>query len=229
MGRPLRVAVGGFPYHVLNRSNGGVRIFDGAGDYAAFENILWEGCARVGMRVLAYCLMSNHWHVVAYPRKDGDLSVFVGWVTLTHAQRWHAARRDAGTGHLYQGRYKSFVVEGDAHLIAVCRYVERNPLRARLVRKAEDWRWGSLWRFASGEIPVAMAGRWPAPRPRDWITFVNGGQTGQELAEIRESVVRGRPFGDAMWTARMVRRFRLNSTLRDRGRPAAAIPREKGS
>ncbi len=98
-------------------------------DYHAFERILAEGLERYPCRILSYQLMSNHWHLVVWPKGDGDLSRFMAWVTLTHTQRWHAHRDSAGTGHVYQGRFKSFPVQEDDHLYTVCRSVERNALR----------------------------------------------------------------------------------------------------
>ena len=138
MGRPLRTAPGDLVYHVLNRANGRQPLFEKDGDYAAFERVLAEACQRVPMRILAYCVMPNHWHLVLWPYLDGDLSHFMGWLTLTHTQRWHAHHHTVGHGHLYQGRFKSFLVQQDAHLLAVCRYVERNALRAGLVERAEQ-------------------------------------------------------------------------------------------
>ena len=126
MGRALRVTAGDTVYHVLNRANGRQALFDDEGDYAAFERVLAEAQQRLPMRLLAYCLMPNHWHRVLWPFGDGDLSRFLAW--LTHTQRWHADRHTTGSGHLYQGRFKSFLVQTDAHLLTVCRYVERNAL-----------------------------------------------------------------------------------------------------
>jgi putative transposase len=151
MGRPLRAAPGELVYHVLNRANGRQRLFEHDGDYAAFERVLHEARERVAMRLLAYCVMPNHWHLVLWPYRDGDLSRFLGWLTLTHTQRWHAYRQTVGTGHLYQGRFKSFVVQTDDHLLSVCRYVERNAVRAGLVERAEAWRWSSLWPANAGK------------------------------------------------------------------------------
>lgn len=131
------MAPGGLVYHVLNRANGRLPIFEKNEDYEAFERVLAQAVQRVDIRLLAYCVMPNHWHLVLWPRVDGDLSRFVGWLTLTHTQRWHAHRHTTGSGHLYQGRFKSFPVQTDEHFLAVCRYVERNPLRAGLVSRAE--------------------------------------------------------------------------------------------
>src|SRR5262249_15619736 len=133
MGRPQRTQAGGLVYHVLNRANRRAQMFNHDGDYAAFLRTLADAQAEHPMRLLAYCVMPNHWHLVLWPEQDRRLSPFVGWLTLTHTQRWHAYRRSAGSGHLYQGRFKSFAVEADDHLLALCRYVERNALRAGLV------------------------------------------------------------------------------------------------
>ena len=220
MGRPQRAATGGLVYHVLNRANARQPIFRKDTDYDAFERVMGEVSERVGMRVLAYCLMPNHWHLVLWPRADGDLSTFMRLLTLTHTQRWHAHRASAGSGHLYQGRFKSFIVANDDHLLTVCRYVERNALRANLVKRAEHWRWGSLWRYYAGDAkPRALLTDWPVARPRNWVEQVNRPQNAAELAVLRTSVNRGAPFGSPAWVHRTVARLGLESTLRPRGRP----------
>jgi putative transposase len=223
MPRSPRVAVGGIVYHVLNRANAKMTIFGADGDYHAFEDILDSARQRTGTRLLAYCVMPNHWHLVVWPLAEGELSEFVRWLTLTHTQRWHAYRESAGSGHVYQGRFKSFPVESDEHLFAVCRYVERNPLRAGLVRAAEDWRWSSLWRRVHGNgAQRALLSDWPIAPPRGWVRLVNEPQTQAELAAVREAVQRGRPYGEESWLHRTAARLGLELTLRPRGRPRLA-------
>src|SRR5256885_2321789 len=102
MARTPRAAEGGLIYHALNRANARLTIFEDDGDYEAFERVLAEAVPRHAMRLLAYCVMPNHFHLVLWPRGDGDLSRFMRWLTLTHTQRWHAHRGSAGAGHLYQ-------------------------------------------------------------------------------------------------------------------------------
>ena len=142
----------------------------------------------------------------------------MGWLTLTHTQRWHAHHLTVGHGHLYQGRFKSFVVEESDALFTVCRYVERNALRAGLVEQAEQWRWGSAWQRGGGSSPVLLT-EWPVEQPPDWMTWVNAPQTESELAALRQSVIKGQPFGAPSWVEHLVRRWSLGSTLRLRGRP----------
>jgi putative transposase len=221
MPRTARIAPGGIVFHVLNRANARARIFENDGDYLAFENVIAETLARVPMRLLAYCVMPNHWHLVLWPRVDGALGTFMQRLSTTHVRRWHLHRDSVGTGHLYQGAYKSFPVQDDAHFLTVCRYVERNALRAKLVKKAEQWRWCSLWlrqnKSAGTGKPVLHD--WPVQRPRNWVALVNPRQTDEELEQLRQSAQRGRPFGGELWQKRIARRLGLESTFRPRGRP----------
>lgn len=224
MGRPKRVDAGGYVYHVLNRGNGRMTIFDDAGDYDAFERILEEAREREpGVGLLAYCLMPNHWHMVVRPSSSGELSRFVRWLTLTHTQRWHAHRHTVGGGHVYQGRYKSFLVQAEGHLATACRYVERNALRANLVKRAEDWRWSSLWRWHAGSAEERrLLSPWPIAggrRPPNWLERVNKPQSDAELEALRRSVNRGQPFGSEAWRGKISGQFGLESTFRPRGRP----------
>ena len=196
MGRPKRAADGGLIYHVLNRANARMTIFKKAEDFATFERVLEEAVERTKTRLLAYCVMPSHWHLVLWPQEDGELSGFTGWLTLTHTQRWHAHRHSSGSGHLYQGRFKSFPLQDDEHFLTVCRYVERNALRANLVRRAEDWRWGSLYRWHCGTAREdSLLSAWPLCRLANWVEEVNAPQTEAELSALRRAVNRGCPFG----------------------------------
>jgi putative transposase len=229
MGRPLRTTAGGLVYHVLNRANARMQIFDNQKDYDAFERILDEAVERVRMRLLAYCVMPNHWHLVVWPRENGDLSTFVGWLTLTHTQRWHAHRHSVGSGHVYQGRYKSFLVESDEHLWSVCRYVERNALRAGLCERAQQWRWSSVWRRQSGDAErQAVLCEWPIGMPNDWLRRLNRAQSQRELEALRRCANRGQPYGSDTWVDRMTKRFGLESLFRPQGRPRKK-PQNNGS
>ena len=217
MPRRIRATAGGLVYHVLNRGVGRMRLFRKAADFAAMEQVLEEAVQRTRTRLLAYCLMSNHWHLLFWPREDGELSEVMRWLTVTHTRRWHANRHTSGTGPIYQGRFKSFPVESGDHLLTVARYVERNPLRASMVEHAADWQWCSLWRRCQGA--TAMLSDWPIPVPNRWPQFVEQPQTEAELEAIRRSVARGRPFGDDRWARRIAKRFSLESTFRPQGRP----------
>ena len=194
---------------------------------------------------LRYVLMPNHFHLILWPAdgQDEALSPFMKWLTLTHAHRWHAHRHSAGTGALYGARFKSFPVRHDEHFLKVCRYVERNPLRAGLVTRAEHWPWCSLHKrlaartaneapqvqAKAGIVPnddevldraMSFLDDWPMPEPADWLEWVNQPGTVAELEALRRCVRRGRPFGDDAWTAATAARLGLGSSLHPLGRPA---------
>ena len=220
MPRPTRADEAGAIYHALNRGNARSTIFHKPEDYDAFERILAEGLERHPADLIAYQLMPNHWHLVLRPNEDGQMSRLLRWVTGTHTMRYHAHYHTSGEGHVYQGRYKSFPVQDDAHFYVVCRYVERNALRAGLVTSAQDWRWGSLYRWLQKAEPdPKLLSTWPIPRLPNWVARVNEPLTDQELEAVRLCSRRGRPYGEAEWVTETANRLDLHSTLRPRGRP----------
>ena len=226
MGRAQRTSVGNTIYHVINRANGKQKIFHKDYDYKAFVKILVEAKEKIAMRILAFCIMPNHWHLVLYPYKNNDLSRFIQWVTLTHTQRWHAHYESVGFGHLYQGRFKSFPIQEDEHCITMTRYVERNALRAKLVTKAEDWPWGSAWLNEYGnEKQLQLLSPWPVPKPESYLEFLNTELPHEEeiVEDIRFVTKRGRPFGDEYWTMQTAKKFGLESTMRTTGRPKKGV------
>jgi len=220
MGRARRVDVGGMIYHVLNRANSRSRLFRETAHYQDFLDVLEEGLNFVPMRVLAYCLMPNHWHLVLHPRADGDLSKFLRRITLTHTQRYHARTRTVGYGHVYQGRYKSLLVETDRHFLTLVRYVERNAQRAALVRKAEDWPWSSAHARLRGKAQQKkLLSPWPVAEPRHYREWLNQPQGKEEIENIRYAIKKSRPYGSEEWVAKAVGQFGLENTMRNRGRP----------
>lgn len=225
MPRTARRAPGNVVYHVLNRGNARQQIFDDADDYAAFERVIAETLAAVPMRLLSYCLMPNHWHLVLFPRRSGDLGAFMQRLTVTHVRRWHEHRQSVGLGHLYQGTYKSFPVATDEHFLRLCRYVECNAVRAGLAPRAQDWRWSSVWRREHGGAKAqALLTDWPVERPRQWLRKLAAAQKAAELQELRACVVRGRPYGSAAWQKATAARLGLTHTFRPRGRPKKETP-----
>ena len=221
MPRTARIAPGGMVFHVLNRANARARIFGKDADYAAFERVLCETLLRKPMRILGYVVMPNHWHLVLWPEHDGELGAFMQRLTTTHVRRWHLHRKTVGSGHLYQGTYKSFPIEADEHLLTVLHYVERNALRAGLAECAEDWRWSSLWRWqhpgATEDVPPLT--NWPIDRPRQWLLQVNRPQPKTAEDALQTAVQRGRPFGSPTWQAMTAEKLGLESTFQPRGRP----------
>ena len=199
--------------------------FQKDGDYDAFERILAEALAEHPTRLLASCVMPNHGPLVLWPQGDNHLTDCVRWLTHPHALRWHAPYHTGGTGHLYQGRFKAFPVAADEHLYAVLRYVERNPLRANRVARAEAWRWSRLGRRQRGDAKaLGRLHPGPLPLPADGPDLVNTPHTEAERAALRQAVARAQPYGPAAWCVDTARRLGLEAALRPRGRPRKAAP-----
>jgi len=218
-------------------------VFHNEADFLAFERILSLACERIPMRLLGWCFMGNHFHIVLWPYQDGDLARWMQWVTTCHVRRYH--RQYKGSGHVWQGRYKCFPCQPRGPLMNLLRYVERNPVRAGLVKRAQDWRFSSAAAAGSGEKGSASAKRsqtplqepdptsdqapakplahWlvrgPGERPEPWLRFVNREEEVEELARLRECVNRGSPYGNPTWRENAAKKLGLESTIRPRGRP----------
>jgi putative transposase len=216
-------------FHVVVRANRRECIFPQDYERYDFLRALEIACLAVSMRVVAWCLMPNHVHLVVWTRKPGDLGRFVHRLLSIHVRRHHA--RLGTSGRIWQGRFKSFPIKDDAHLLTVLRYVERNPVRARLTDRAEDWRWSSARWWLPNATRPSWADPGPVARPEPWLAHVNTPQTAAELQAVRRSVQRGTPWGDPAWAQAAAQRLRLLPTLRRRGRPRGAAgpaARERG-
>ena len=218
MPRTTRAAAGDLCYHVINRGNARATVFHKDGDYQAFLDLIAAANDRLPMRVLGFCLMPNHFHLILRPHEDGDLSRWMQWLTTTHVRRYHKHHQTVGGGHIWQGRFKAFPIQRDEHLLAVLRYIERNPKRANLVDAAQDWRWSSL-RWRTSTAPLPWLAKLPIELPANWTRRVNQPESEKELEAVRHSIRRSSPFGGEKWTAKVAAQLGLESTLRPRGRP----------
>jgi putative transposase len=221
MPRTARIAPAGYVQHVLNRANGRLKIFRTERDFLAFYDCLLLAHQRHPIRLLDWCVMNNHWHFVAWPRDDEqELSRFFGYLSLLHATRWQVAHDAVGTGHVYQARFKNFIVERDEHLAWLLRYVVRNALRAGIVTRAEEYRWTGTYARLHGPAPLRdLLTDWPIDVPRDLSRWLNHPQSDAEEAAIRRAIRRGTPLGNATWVKRLAASYNLASSLRPRGRP----------
>lgn len=213
MPRTARIDIADICYHVISRANGGVRLFDDGG-FMTFEDLMGAADEHVPMRTVAYCLMPNHVHFVLWPRRDGDMGRWMQWLMTTYVRRRHALH--GTSGHIWQGRFKSFPIQQDSHLITVMRYVERNPLRTELVQQAEDWQWSSL---RSRMDSPGTDRPCPVELPASWLEYVNEPQTAAELHAVRNCVNRGAPLGVDAWARETAKRLGIESSMKSRGRP----------
>lgn len=220
MPRNARVDVGGEIYHVINRANGRLQIFNNDEDYILFEQLLLETKELFDMRIIAYVLMPNHFHLILFPKKSGDLGLFMHRLSNAHTRKVHAQTNTNGSGHLYQGRYKSFLIDNDKYFFAVIKYVERNPVRAKIVGLCENWQWGSAWRRIEGtDQQKKLLDQVSFKFPVNYKNWINTAEEENVLNLIRTSVKKGVPYGREQWVDAMVSRYHLESTLKSPGRP----------
>jgi putative transposase len=220
MARQPRIDLAGYTYHVINRASGRVPIFRAQRDYIQFEEVLKEAIERTDMGVAAYCVMPNHFHLALQPKEDGAVQAFMRWLTKTQTQRWHSAHKTIGYGHLYQGRYKSFIVNTDEYYLTLMRYIEQNPLRAKLVQHVEEWKYGSAFRRYHGTLEqCTLLDAWRVPEPKTYRQNLDILQDDYRLQEIRASVSKGIPLGGDAWRSELIDSLGLGYTTRGVGRP----------
>ena len=232
MPRPLRPVADGLVYHVINRGNNRQPVFHSEGDYLAFLKSLTDLKVRKPFALYGYCLMGNHVHLLLRPR-EGSVSRIVQSLLVSHTQRYH--RFHGSSGHVWQGRFKSPVVQDDDHLLAVLRYIEANPLRAGMVERAGEYPWSSFSCHGEGRVdalldPVVAYEALAASaslRQRRWSAYVHQTPDEAQLAAIRRSNETGLPYGRQRWVDRLCRQLKLDLTIRPRGRPRKAIERNK--
>jgi putative transposase len=219
MPRTARFILADACYHLINRGNRKARIFHEPADFEQFLALIHRAQLRLPLPILSACLMPNHLHLVVRPASPADLARWTQWVFTTHV-RWHHAKY-ASTGRVWQGRFKAFLIQEDHHLLTVMRYVERNALRANLVERAEDWRWGSAgWRIAS-HAAVKLSPP-PVGLPSYWRHLVNEPQTAAEVEAIRTCVNRQCPFGEPRWVEERAKELGIEHSLKPIGRPRKA-------
>lgn len=215
MPRIARGLAGGATYHILNRGNGRQEVFHKDCDYKAFIDLMTKAKELYLIKIFAYCLMPNHFHIVLMPREAEDLSRYMHWLMSSHVRRYH--RHYGSSGHIWQGRYKSFIIQEDGHLLTVLKYVETNPNRAGLVKSPKEWLWSSHKDRMNGKY--SLLDKPPLSLPDDWAGHVDTPLLEKELKNIRKSVNRQSPYGLLPWQIEVSRNLGLESTLRPRGRP----------
>ena len=204
------------------------QLFFSDSDFIKFEALIEETHQQIPLPIYTYELMPNHWHFAVRPRDQKMLSDFFQRLTGTHAKRFRRQHRSVGEGHVYQDRFKSFPVQDDGHFLALCRYIERNALRAGLVNRAEDWKWGGLYHWSNSKLPWLLSD-WPITRPTDWIARVNQPLTEAEIRAIHLSIQRGRPLGNLDWTRDTAEQLGLAHSLKPRGRPSIATSAQRST
>jgi putative transposase len=224
MPRPLRPIDGGLIYHVIDRGNNRQDVFHKKGDFEAFLAALADLKERKPFELYGYCLLNNHFHLLIRPR-EAAISRIMQSLLVSHTQHYHKHYRSGG--HVWQGRFKSPVIQNDEHLLTVLRYIEANPLRARIVERAQDYPWSSYRAHGLGEpnplldplITYEGLSSYAKVRRDKWSAIVHQPIADETLAAIRRSTATGLPYGHGAWINRLAKKLDLDLAIRPRGRP----------
>jgi putative transposase len=225
MGRLPRPTENGLVYHALNRGNNRADVFADAEDHEAFLGAIANTQKKYPFRLFGYCLMTNHFHLLLRPGRGQSISRILQSLTIAHTWRYH--RRHQTVGHVWQGRFRSPVIQDDEHLLVVLRYIEANPVRAAMVADPGDYRWSSYQAHGLGRpdpllspLPEFEAlGRTPAERQARWRRKVKAAQHQDEIDRVRNSIKTGKPLGTPEFVEAKAHTLGLNLNPRRRGRP----------
>ena len=217
MARRARLVVAGQPHHVTQRGNRRLPVFFSDGDYRAYVALLAEGCAKAGTEVWAYCLMPNHVHLILVPSHEDGLRAALGEAHRRYTR--HVNLREGWRGHLWQSRFASFPMD-ERYLLACARYVELNPVRAKLVRSPRAWKWSSAKAHLTGKDDGLVRVAPLLDRVADWRAFLAGGLSAEDRDAIRAGERSGHPLGDDRYFARLKAKLGRDVKPRKPGRPA---------
>ena len=221
MARIARVVATNIPHHVTQRGNRRQKTFFQDEDYRQYLNLMAEWCKRHNVEVWAYCLMPNHVHLIAVPKSEDALRRAISEAHRRYTR--HVNFREGWRGHLWQGRFHSFPMD-ESYFLTAARYVELNPVRARIVSKAEDYRWSSASAHLSGEDDTLVKVAPLLEMVDDWEEVLAAEVEEQRLREIRKYECTGRPLGSMSFVER------LESTLgRSLQRQKPGPKKEKGN
>jgi len=211
---PRGESAGGI-YHIINRGNMRMQVFNDAEDYEYFLDLLEIASKREKVEIHAYTLMPNHFHLLLIPTEPNSLSRLMQWVMTSHVRYYH--KKNKTSGHIWQGRYKSFIVEKESYYLTLIRYIEANAKRAKLVRNAKDWDYGSLMEREHRHRKLLSEPYMTLDE--GWAEYVNIPMKQGELHDIRNSVNRQAPLGSELWRKETATKYGILSTLNQRGRP----------
>ena len=203
-------------YHIINKGNRRETVFHDSYDYERFLKLLLESKEKYSIELFAYCLMPNHFHLVIYTKYAESLSKAMHWISSSYVRYYN--KKYKISGHLWQGRYKSFIVEQDSYLLVLLKYVEANPKRSNIVKQCEEYKYSSAFNRVN-KIEDELVNVLPIEIPIEWGKYINEDENKTNLDFIRNSIERQSPLGDELWQMNIAKKYGLESTLNPRGRP----------
>ena len=218
MPRIARVCARGYPHHITQRGNNREKAFFDDEDRRFYLDVLTRYRDKYKMKILAYCLMGNHVHVLAVPERQTSLARGIGGTNLLYTQ--YVNRKYTRSGRLWQNRFFSSLVEKEPYLWAVMRYIERNPVRAKLVKRAEDYAWSSAGAHVSGKQDEVLSdeGQFNEKEIKAYREFIRKDDREIDTA-IRRATSTGRPLGSEGFIKKLQKALRRDLLPKKGGRP----------
>jgi len=218
MPRIARIVGAGYPHHIVQRGNNRERVFWDQTDYQKYLSFLARYSEEKEAAILAYCLMPNHAHLLVIPSEEEALAKMMQGVTLCYTQYFN--KKGARTGRLWECRFHSTVIDGDNYLWAVCKYIENNPVRARIAKKPEDYPYSSAKAHILGrKDPLLNEHLFRTDEQNEYKRFMKLEEDKKILEEIRKQTRLGKPFGEAEFLRTLSKKLGYEFIFRQKGRP----------
>ena len=215
MPRIARGLAGGEIYHIINRGNRRAEVFHNAKDYEKFIELMKTAKKMVNVKLYSFVLMPNHFHFIIEPNEAEDLSKYMQWLLTSYVRYYNKTYKTSG--HLWQGRYKSFIVQRDNYFLTLLNYVEQNPQRAKLKQ----------WKFVSSNSEINnFLDKLPIEPPKNWEEIKKEVLNKKKKEKIDNSIQRQSPYGDDAWIIKTAQKYDIVSTTNPRGRPKKEIENE---
>ena len=195
--RILRIP-GRIPLHVCNRSAAQIKIFHSAADYVRFETCLKEMLEKFPLRLFAFCIMPNHWHLLIEGDSGQEVTQGLHWLGTTHAIRLRKDTGSIGRGAVYQNRFRAYPIQRNGAFYRVAHYIERNPVDASLCPQPEKWLWSSASPEKATNLTLAD---WPISKPSNWAKTIQNPLDEVVLGQIHSHEILQRPYGDPEWVS----------------------------
>ncbi len=217
MPRISRVVAVGYPHHITQRGNYRQSVFESDEDYIQYLKWLKEYSEKHSLKIWAYCLMKNHVHFVGVPIKDDSLAKVFNTLHMRFSQYFNQKKK--ARGHLWQGRFYSCILD-ERHLYAAIRYVENNPVRARIVEKPHEYKWSSAKSHVYGETNAILSDDCYLVKEKDnWLEYLMETDDPVMIDNIRHSSKTGRPCGDELFIEKMENLIGRKLRALPKGRP----------
>lgn len=218
MPRIARIVAEGYPHHIIQRGNNRQAVFFDNEDRRLYLGLLKKYSKECGSRLHAFCLMDNHIHILATPQQSDSLARTMQKLSLRFTQ--HVNKKYRRTGRLWECRFHSSLIDAENYLWAVCRYIERNPVRAKIVINPSQYKWSSANNAHKNDIVESV---WDEVQKQEYIDYLNRPDDDSQVQAIRKNTYSGKPIGSVEFIDSIAKMLNIELSTRPKGRPGKTI------